>query len=382
VGIRTTTLRLWLPALACAAVVLWVGSRDAFWSDYGVEAWPAYFALRTDGVHDFLRLMPAYGGFVSFVGAPLSLLGGGLDTSFRLQALPGLLALAALAVALAAGNRRHAVLAIGLAAGSPVAYMALAAGHPEDVLAAAAAVGAVLFARNGRATAAGVLLAVAVVAKQTAVLAILPAAFALPRPRWRTVAIPVATGALVYGSLLLLHRNVHGSGLAAGAFFHPWQVWWPLGVPSDPAWEAAGHGATTSPAWLAPIPHPLIVALAVPLSALWYWRAGPARPREDAFALLALLALERCLLDPWNLGYYHLPLVLALLAWECLQRRMPVITLATTAAIWFTFRTFELREGMAPLFMYLAWTLPLGAVLVRTLYLRPAPAARLVPAPA
>ena len=36
----------------------------------------------------------------------------------------------------------------------------------------------------------------------------------------------------------------------------------------------------TSPAWLAPIPHPLIVALALPLSLAWWWRAGPtARAR-------------------------------------------------------------------------------------------------------
>ena len=27
------------------------------------------------------------------------------------------------------------------------------------------------------------------------------------------------------------------------------------------------------------------------------------------------------MLDPWNLGYYHLPLVLALAAWECEKRR-------------------------------------------------------------
>ncbi len=97
--------------------------------------------------------------------------------------------------------------------------------------------------------------------------------------------------------------------------------------PSDPEWAAAGHGDITSPAWLAPIPHPLIVALALPLSLAWWWRAGHDRPREDALALFALLALERCLLDPWNMGYYHLPLVLALVAWETEKRRPPVIAL-------------------------------------------------------
>ena len=148
----------------------------------------------------------------------------------------------------------------------------------------------------------------------------------------------------------------------------------------SPEWAAAGHGDITSPAWLAPIPHPLIVALALPLSLAWWRRGGADRPREDALALFALLALERCLLDPWNLGYYHLPLVLALAAWETEKRRPPVIALAVTAAIWLTFRTFELRTGMAPLFMYLAWTLPLGAMLVRELFAKPARARKLVAA--
>jgi len=127
-------------------------------------------------------------------------------------------------------------------------------------------------------------------------------------------------------------------------------------------------------------PAPLIVALALPLSLAWWWRAGRDRPRADALALFALLALERCLLDPWNLGYYHLPLVLALAAWETEKRRPPVIALAVTAAIWLTFRTFELRTGLAPLFMYLAWTLPLGAMLVRELFAKPARARKLAAA--
>ena len=378
-GIRFVIARVSL-ALACAGVVLGLGTRHVFWSDYFLEAWPAYVGLRHAGLDELLRLTPAYAGFVSLIGAPLSLLGAGMDATFRLQALPGLLLLCGFAVSLSARERSHALLAIALAAGSPVAFLALDSGHAEDVLAAAGAAGGVLAAVRGRATTAGVLLAVAVVAKQTAVLALLPAALALPRPKLRALAIPVAAAAIVYGGLHVARPAGAETGLAAGSFFHPWQVWWPFGVPSDPAWQAAGHGAITSPAWLAPIPHPLIVALAVPLSALWWWRTGAGRPREDALALFALLALERCLLDPWNLGYYHLPLVLALLAWETERRRLPTITLAVTAAIWLTFKTFEMRTGLTPMLMYLAWTLPLAAMLARTLYARPASQRSLAPA--
>jgi hypothetical protein len=372
-------------ALGCAALLLVLGSRHIFWSDYFNEAWRAYSGLRTGGLDGFLSSLPAYGGFVSLIGAPIALLGAGMEWTFRLNALPGLLALVGLATALHARERAHALLAVALVAGSPVAYLALDAGHPEDLLAAATAVGGVLAAVRARATLSAALLTVAIVSKQTAVLALLPAALALPKPKLRVLLAPAAAALLVYGGLLLARpsgiTNVGANiGAGAGSFFHPWQIWWPLGVPSPPEWAAGGHGDTTSPAWLAPIPHPLIVALALPLSLAWWWRAGRERPREDALALFALLALERCALDPWNLGYYQLPLVLALAAWETEKRRPPLIALATTAAIWLTFKTFELRTGMAPMLMYFAWVLPLGAMLARELFGNPARARKLVPA--
>jgi hypothetical protein len=374
-----------LLALGCAALLLIAGSRTVFWADYFVEAWPAYFHLRNDGLDEFLRLVPAYSGFASLIGAPTAFLGLGIDWTFRLNALPGLLALVGLALALHARERAHALLAVLLVAASPAAYLALSAGHPEDVLAAAAAAAGVLAAVRRKATLSAALLTIGVLSKQTAVLALLPAALALPKPKLRVLAVPVAAALLVYGGVLLARPSGIGDaaghvGAGAGSFFHPWQVWWPLGVPSSAEWAAAGHGDITSPAWLAPIPHPLIVFLALPLSVAWWWRAGHDRPREDALALFALLALERCMLDPWNLGYYHLPLVLALVAWETEKRRPPVIALAVTAALWLTFKTFEVRTGLAPMLMYLAWTLPLGAFLARELFATPAPARKLVPA--
>ena len=75
----------------------------------------------------------------------------------------------------------------------------------------------------------------------------------------------------------------------------------------------------------------------MPLSLLWARVRGGA-PRVDGeqlLALLALLLLLRCVLDPWNTIYYELPFLLALLAWEALQHaeRPPVVTLALTAVV-------------------------------------------------
>jgi hypothetical protein len=95
--------------------------------------------------------------------------------------------------------------------------------------------------------------------------------------------------------------------------------------------------------------------------------------RDDALALLALLFLERCLLDPWNLVYYHLPLAVALLAWEVRRGRpLPLLALGVNAAAWLTFVTYDERAGMGPFLAYLAWTLPLAALLAHRLYGAPA----------
>src|SRR3954464_8210913 len=110
-GIRSLIARAAF-AFGCAAALLALGSRNAFWGDYFVEAWPAYFHLRNDGVDAFLRLMPSYSGFVSLVGAPTAFLGAGMDWTFRLNAIPGLLALIGLATALHTRQRAHALLAI------------------------------------------------------------------------------------------------------------------------------------------------------------------------------------------------------------------------------------------------------------------------------
>ena len=134
------------------------------------------------------------------------------------------------------------------------------------------------------------------------------------------------------------------------------------------------------PGWLAPLTRPILVGSAFAVSIAWWLRSGPSRNRDDVLGVLALVFLLRCMLDPWDLVYYHLPLVVALAAWEARRgRELPVLALATTAACWLTFVVYDARSGNGPFLAYLAWTVPLAAGLGIALF-KPAPRPRSVPA--
>jgi hypothetical protein len=378
----------WAVALAGAALVLRLGSpaEDVYWSDFNTEAWPAFQRLIEGDLRGFLAASPvAYGGSM-VIRAPFAALAGPLGLEepgvFRLGVIPCLLALAALAVHLArrATDPRWWLLVIPLALG-PLAWQAVHFGHPEELLATAFAVAAVLAALKERAILAGALLGLAIASKQWAVLAVLPTVLAAPRHRPRLLAAAGASGAAILLPIVLADPGAYAAAQQAvtssARWFRPRQLWWPFGVPA-PADMGAPPGATITPEWLAQIAKPLIVALALPLSALWARRrSAPA----DALLLLGLLMLCRCVLDPWNVVYYHLPLVIALLAWEVVSgRRIPVLALATTVAVWLTFESYDAAYSDGPWIAYLAWTLPLGAYLAHRLY-RPSVAAARVPVP-
>ena len=53
-------------------------------------------------------------------------------------------------------------------------------------------------------------------------------------------------------------------------------------------------------------------------------------------ALLALLFLLRCLLDPVDNAYYHVPFLLSLMAWEGLVRRgLPLVSILSSVTIYY-----------------------------------------------
>jgi hypothetical protein len=360
----------WAIALAFTGAVLLLGSREVFWNaDFSRESLPAYQALIDGHPGEFFSRLPAYAGFATAVGGPAALLTGlfGRDETmvFRLIALPGLMGLAAIGAAIAsparAAGRRFWWLFAVMGAGGALTYSTLTYGHPEDLLAAAGAIGAVLVARSGRTGWAGALLVVAVLAKQWAVLAILPAAFAAPRGALR-IAATGAAGALVALALPVLLTRTGGAPVTStGLLFHPHQVWWPFGAPATPDFIKAGHGTRMGPEWLQPLTRPLIVGAGAALALLWRRRAGAERNRDDALGVLALALLLRCMLDPWDLVYYHLPLIVALAAWEARRgRELPVLAVVASACAWLTFVVYDARSGYGPYLAYMAWTVPLA----------------------
>jgi hypothetical protein len=108
----------------------------------------------------------------------------------------------------------------------------------------------------------------------------------------------------------------------------------------------------------------LTVLLIIPLSVPLARRSG--RSTEDCLALLALLFLIRCMLDPSNHVYYQVPFVVTLLAWEARTTGIPILALLATAAFWFIFHTVSGTGSLTAQYVaYLVVTLPLAAILLR-----------------
>jgi hypothetical protein len=413
-------------AAAIGSVTLaWLGLYGYAWTDYEVEARPAFAALVHGHLTEFLQLAPAYGGSL-VLRAPFALLsdlwGGGELTVYRLVALPCLLGAAAFGVWLVADMRRRGApplaraVALGLCVANPLTLSALEVGHPEELLGAALCVAAVLLAGRGRPLWAGLLLGAAIANKEWALVAVGPVILALPARRTLCLAAAAGVAAAVLAPLALVQSGgfitASGSTVApSSAIFQPWQVWWFLGHHGPIVHGIFGRvkpGYRTAPPWVGALSHPLIVALALPLTALAWWRRPSSRrtatapgkllksaQREhqtgawredgtaaaplgearmhDALLLLALLMLLRCLLDTWDTSYYMLPFLLALTAWESLgERGLPALALASTAMAWVGFIWLPDHHVSpdAQSALFLAWTLPLTAALAWRLYAR------------
>ncbi len=369
-------------------VALLIGAILLTWSstatgDALVELRPSVDLLLAGHVGAFLAAAPLYGPSV-LLRAPFLFAADALGASWVQVFLAGALAcmLAPLALALALDGRlrtlarpratRTAVVLVCLL--GPWLLRATPMGHPEETLAGALCALAVLIALRGHSGWAGLVLGAAIACKPWALLAVGPVLLAAPERRVRLLLV---AGATTFAGLAPFYLGVgaeHARGAVQGLrtaprYFHPEQLFWPLRTKVfAPGSSVPGyHG----PEVVSRLAHPAIVALALPLSGLFAWRLHRgAVQRRDALALLALLLLLRCLLDPWNSVYYLVPAVLALVAWEALAREgLPTGAIALVALGHLTFVTLEPRISPDALAAcYLAWALPATWLLARTAF--------------
>jgi hypothetical protein len=317
--------------------------------DWQADSWPAVDALRQGHLGDYLAAKAMMGSFSTLIQAPFAAAAGGgsLLTVYKAAAFPCVLAAGLLGLYLASLARRRGTpwlgqaLIAGLCVVNPLTLAAVQGGHPEEILTAALAVGAVAAAADERRVWAAVLLGLALASKQWAVIAILPTLMALSGRRPMTGAIAIAIAAAFMLPPLVASpqsfMEVHDQAADTGSAVTPESIWYPLAtsqtevVAEKP--EVLAAEVHRAPAVVGALAHPLIVLLAFAIPLL-----VAARQRRlhlggsEAMALLALLALLRCALDPVDNIYYLVPVLLALLGWDAFSSRsLPLCALLGTA---------------------------------------------------
>jgi hypothetical protein len=355
-----------LAVLGLIGVVAFTWYRGKI-GDYPQEAEPSVDALARGDFWEAVNRQPNMGPFSVVLRAPFVAVahafGAGDLVSYRVGAVPCVAAAAVFGAGLvrwfpsAARPRVLGVLIVLLAVATPQAADAIELGHPEELLGGAMSVGAVVAGLRGKYVWAALLLGLAIATKQWALLAIGPTILAVGRPHWWRVTVAAAgiVTVLLLPALLASHERLESATreAASAPARVNYQSWWYL---LD----------RELPAWLPQYTKPAIVLSAIPLTLLAYRRGNGAR---SALPLLALLFLIRCVFDTQTNAYYHVPLLLTLLAWDMQTRRiLPYATLAVVGLLVVTNSYLASPDRLyVPSVFYFLWTAGLAAYLVATL---------------
>lgn len=362
----------------------WVGVDSA---SFSIEA-----LIRGD-IHGFFAAQPMMGSVSLLVRAPFAALApdhhDNLLLEYRLGLFPCVLSLGVLGFVVYRMMERNGrpwtarLLTVALVMAGPPMLKALFWGHPEELLATALSVGAILAARR-RVVLAAILLGLAIATKQWALLALGPVLAAATGQRIKLLAVAAGTAAAFTLPMALgdLHRFMQQTQLAghAGPGVTPSSVWWAFGhVSGVQHVDGEAIRSYTVPSWMLSVAEPLVTGLALALS-LAYWRRRADRAAADALGLFALLMLVRCVLDPMAISYHNAPFFAALATYESLRRRgLPYLTLAAGAGLLLTAQLGHDPDVLNA--AYLAWSLPLALFLGMTLLGSRGLAARLRPRP-
>ena len=382
---------------ALAALATGLVARYGSLGDYEADAAPAFEALARGDLHGFLTHPALMGPFALIARAPFVLAASLGDASlldrYRVGAVACLLASVALALVVArmmrrAGQPTHAcVLAAVLLVANPIVVKALRFGHPEEMLGAALATGAMLAAMTRRGVLAAILFALALTTKQWALVIVGPLVVAvlvyrLPRRRFAVALVLTAVAVTVPFVAADPGRYVDTQKFAGSIPVTNWQpaspysIWYPFTPAKEVRIRPVDGRSVVSvrpvPPFVAGIAKKLIVISAFLLTIPLLMRRRRLAP-TDPLLILAFALLLRCVLDPFDNPYYHLPFLTAFLAWEALTvRGVPVVAAFVSFA-------FVLQTNLAEAFtavpaytvhsaVYLAWSLPLLAFMAVHLY--------------
>lgn len=386
----TGIMRPWLERLAPYALIgllaAWLTTFAGPPGDWKIDAAPAVEALADGRVGDYLTSEALMGPFATLVQAPLVAISGAQDPTAAypwgvFSCLLGAgfvgLYLARIAARRGAGLLPQVLIA-GLFLLNPLTFEALDNGHPEEVLTAALAVAAVAAAAEHRHWRTALLLGLAIASKQWAVIAILPALMALPTQRVRTGVAAAGVAAVLFLPAVAASPSsfldVQTTAAGTGQVVTPWSVWYPAASSEREVYVVDGRTLVAevenAPPLADPLSHPLIVLLAFAVPLAVAWRRGLPLGASDAFALLALVALLRCALDPVDNLYYHEPLLLALIGWDAFASKgLPLRTLiGTGVTLLFWHFWHDLSDPAAFNAVYLAVAFGLACALASSLF--------------
>lgn len=376
-----------IPFAIVVLVSAWLAAGAGTMGDWSSDARPAVEALASGHFGAYFEEKAMMGPFATLAQAPLVALSGSHDLdAYRWASFPCLLAAGLLGLYLASIARRRgastlvqAVLAL-VCLLNPLTFEALDNGHPEEILTAALAVAAIASAAEGKRRQTALLLGLAVASKQWAVIAVLPALLALPSGRARAALTAAGVAALLMLPGFLAAPDsflgVQGEAAGTGRVVTPWSAWYPISETTTQTYEVGDRKLSAerreAPAPASPLSHPLIVLLALLLPLALALRRGLPLAGEEAMALLALLALLRCWLDPVDNLYYHEPLLLALVGWDAFAtRRAPLRSLAGVAiAFWLWSSWHDLSDPAAFNLAYLGVALTATIAIASSVFAR------------
>ena len=393
---RTLALGIALAVLAAALVALWSPSGMDYLAPSCVnsvcdDAGPSIDALSHGDLGEFFAEQPPMGSFSLLLRTPpaiaSNLVDGGDLLVYRSGVFICVLAAGLLAVFLAMSMIRRgrpwtiwALVAAAIVV-NPLTYQAAYWGHPEEVLAAALTVGALIAAGRRRWLLGGLMLGAALATKQWAALAVVPALIAAPAgTRVRLALTAAALAAALTVPMLAADPDRFQAAQemvsSASSYTHTvtaTNLWWPFASQSTDE-GIDGFGQTTTitqyslPDDVGRVLHLGVIAVALALSLLYARRRGRGNP-DDLLQLVALLFLLRCVLDPLTFSYHHVPFLIALISFEALRRPVPVLSAVAIGAL------LLMNEVVVPLgepvlinVFYLAWTIPLAGVMALSLF--------------